>query len=64
MSCLKYIKIYIKAAPICIGVTVTPSSGSALIRSYTNNPYICICVYIYIYIYIYIYTYIVFLKYF
>jgi len=28
-----YIKIYIKTAPTCFGVTVTPSSGSALIRS-------------------------------
>ena len=27
-----YIKIYIKTAPTCFGVTVTPSSGSALIR--------------------------------
>ena len=26
-----YIKIYIKTAPTCFGVTVTPSSGSALI---------------------------------
>ena len=29
-----YIKIYIKIAPTCFGVTVTPSSGSALIRAY------------------------------
>ena len=29
-----YIKIYIKTAPICFGVTVTPSSGSALICAY------------------------------
>ena len=28
------IKIYIKTAPTCFGVTVTPSSGSALIRAY------------------------------
>jgi len=27
------IKIYIKTAPICFGVTVTPSSGSAFIRA-------------------------------
>jgi len=26
-----YIKIYFKTAPTCFGVTVTPSSGSALI---------------------------------
>jgi len=26
-----YIKIYIKTAPTCFGVTVTPSSGGALI---------------------------------
>ena len=39
MNCLKnnikiYIKIFIKAAPTCFGVTVTPSSGSALICAY------------------------------
>ena len=35
VSCLKNnIKIYIKTAPTCFGVTVTPSSGSALIRAY------------------------------
>ena len=38
VSCLKnikiYIKIYIKTAPTCFGVTVTPSSGSALICAY------------------------------
>jgi len=39
VSCLKnnitiYIKIYIKTAPTHFGVTVTPSSGSALIRAY------------------------------
>jgi len=28
------IKICIKTAPTCFGVTVTPSSGSALIRAY------------------------------
>jgi len=28
------IKIYIKTAPTCFGVTVTPSSGSALICVY------------------------------
>ena len=28
------IKIYIKTAPTCFGVTVTPSSGSALICAY------------------------------
>jgi len=28
------IKIYIKTAPTCFGVTVKPSSGSALIRAY------------------------------
>jgi len=31
VSCPKNIKIYIKTAPTCFGVTVTPSSGSALI---------------------------------
>ena len=30
----KIIKIYIKTAPTYFGVTVTPSSGSALIRAY------------------------------
>ena len=40
VSCLKknnikiYITIYIKTAPTCFGVTVTPSSGSALICVY------------------------------
>ena len=39
VSCLKnnikiYIKIYIKTAPTCYGVTVTPSSGIALICAY------------------------------
>ena len=35
VSCLKNnIKIYIKTAPICFGVTVTPSSGRALICAY------------------------------
>ena len=35
VSCLKNnIKIYIKTAPTYFGVTVTPSSGSALIRAY------------------------------
>jgi len=39
VSCLKknikiYIKIYIKTVPTCFGVTVTPSSGSALICAY------------------------------
>jgi len=36
VSCLKKnnIKIYIKTAPACFGVTVTPSSGSALICAY------------------------------
>jgi len=36
VSCLKKndIKIYIKTAPTCFGVTVTPSSGSVLIPSY------------------------------
>jgi hypothetical protein len=39
VSCLKknfkiYIKIYIKTAPTRFGVTVTPSSGSALICAY------------------------------
>ena len=28
------IKVYIKTAPTCFGVTVTPSSGSALICAY------------------------------
>ena len=36
MNCLKnnfkmYINIYIKTAPTCFGVTVTPSSGSVLL---------------------------------
>jgi len=31
-----YIKIYIKTAPTCFGVTVTPSSGSALICGKIN----------------------------
>ena len=30
------IKIYIKTAPICFGVTVTPPSESALIRPWIN----------------------------
>ena len=39
VSCLKnnikiYINIYIKTTPTCFGVTVTPSSGSALIHAY------------------------------
>jgi len=39
VSCLKnnikmYIKIYIKTAPTYFGVTVTPSSCSALIRAH------------------------------
>jgi len=39
VSCFKnnikiYIKIYIKTTPTCFGVTVTPSSGSALICAY------------------------------
>ena len=35
VSCLKKnIKIYIKTSPTCFGVTVTPSSGSALICAY------------------------------
>ena len=35
VSCLKRsIKIYNKTAPTCFGVTVTPSSGSALIGAY------------------------------
>jgi len=35
MSCLKSnIKIYSKTAPTCFGVTVTLSSGSALICAY------------------------------
>ena len=34
VSCLKNnTKIYIKTAPTCFGVTVTPSSGSTLIRA-------------------------------
>ena len=42
MSCLKnnikiYIKIYIKTAPTYFGVTVTPSSGSALIKFNTRQ---------------------------
>jgi len=28
-----YIKVYIKTPPTCFGVTVTPSSGSALISA-------------------------------
>jgi len=31
-----YIKIYIKTAPTCFGVTVTPSLGSTLIRAYQS----------------------------
>jgi len=32
VNCLKNnIKIYMKTAPTCFGVTVTPSSGSALV---------------------------------
>ena len=31
---ISYIKIYIKTAPKCLGVTVTPSSGSGLICAY------------------------------
>jgi len=36
VSCLKKnsSKIYIKTAPTCFGVTVTPLSGSALICAY------------------------------
>jgi len=35
VSCLKNnIKIYIKTAPTCFSVTVTPTSGSALIYAY------------------------------
>jgi len=39
VSCIKnnikiYVKIYIKTAPTCFDVTVTPSSGSALICAY------------------------------
>jgi len=40
LSCLKknnikiHIKIYIKTAPTCFGVTVTPSSWSAVICAY------------------------------
>ena len=39
VRCLKnntkiYIKIYIKTAPTCFGVTVSPSSGGPLIRAY------------------------------
>jgi len=30
------IKIYIKTAPACFGVTITLSSGSALIRAYSS----------------------------
>ena len=38
MSCLKNnIKIYIKTATTCFGVTVTPSSGSVLIRAEINT---------------------------
>jgi len=42
VTCLKnsikiWIKIYIKTAPTCFGVTVTPSSRSALIRAYFNT---------------------------
>ena len=32
-----YIKIYFEAAPTRFGVKVTPSSGNALIRAYTNK---------------------------
>jgi len=35
VSCLKNsTTIYVKTAPTCFGVTVTPSSGGALIRAY------------------------------
>jgi hypothetical protein len=34
VSCLKNIKFYIKTVPTCFIVTVTPSSGSALICFY------------------------------
>jgi len=34
VSCLKNITIYIKTALTCFGVTVTPSSASALIFAY------------------------------
>jgi len=35
VSCLKNnIKIYTKTAPTCFGVTVTPSTGIALICAY------------------------------
>ena len=42
VSCLKnnikiYIKIYMKTATAYFGVTVTPSSGSALIRAYYSK---------------------------
>ena len=33
-----YIKIYIKTAPTCFSVTVTPSSGNALICAYCLLP--------------------------
>jgi len=32
-----YIKIYIKTAPTCFGVTVTASSGSALINAHPED---------------------------
>jgi len=42
VNCLKknikiYIQIYIKTASTCFSVTVTPSSGSALIRTYQSS---------------------------
>ena len=47
VSCLKknsikiHIKIYIKTGPTCFSVTVTPSSGSALICAYQSyNSYV------------------------
>jgi len=38
VSCLKKsIKIHIKTAPACFGVTVTPSSGSATVTLVSTN---------------------------
>ena len=38
VSCLKInTKIYIKTAPTCFGVTVTPSSGRAFVCAYMSE---------------------------
>ena len=38
-----YTKIYIKIAPTCFGVTVTPSSGSALIHVTVTTKHVGAC---------------------